>query len=62
MLIFVNWISFAGTALKAVANAFKELIPAWDELKKDNDKKRIWDDTKKVIEDDTKKVIEGGSK
>jgi len=50
MLILVNWISFAGTALKAVANAFKELIPAWDELKKANEKKLIWDDTKKVIE------------
>lgn len=50
MLIIVNWISFAGTALKAVANAFKELIPAWDELVKANTKKVIWEDTKKVIE------------
>lgn len=49
MLVIVNWISFCGTALKAVANAFKELIPAWDELKEANNKKVIWDDTKKVI-------------
>jgi len=36
MIKFLNWVSFLGSLFKAFAKGGREVIPEWEQLKKDN--------------------------
>lgn len=36
MVKFLNWVSFLGSLFKAFAKGGREVLPEWEQLKKDN--------------------------